>query len=103
MNVVVPVGAAVVRRQHKLVAAFRAAGATSRDRATTTAALAVDEGLAFRLLRGHGVLREAGENRFYLDEPAWEAHRARRRRIAFTMLGTVLLVALALLLWALTR
>ena len=89
--------AAVVARERKIVAAFRDAGATSRDRATTAAALGVHEGLAFRILCRRAVLREAGERRFYLDEPRWEALRARRRHIAFTILGVVVLAGIALL------
>src|SRR5262245_53048842 len=99
----IPIPAAVVRRQHRIVAAFRAAGAIARDRATTAAALALDEGMAFRLLCSHAVLRQAGESRFYLDEPSWAAHRAKLRRTALTVLGVFLLLAIAGIVWGITR
>ncbi len=92
--------AGIVRREKKIVAAFRTAGATSRDRAATAAALGVHEGLAFRILCRHAVLREVGERRLYLDEPNWEALRARRRRLAFTILGIVMLMAIVAFLRA---
>ena len=82
----------VVRRQKKIVAAFRAAGAVTRERATTAAALGIQEGLAFRTLCRHAILREEGDRRFYLDEASWEARRLKRRRIAFTILVVVALL-----------
>src|SRR5262245_4691070 len=98
-----PLPAAIVRRQHKIVAAFRAAGAIDRDRATTIAALALDAGMAFRLLCRHAVLRKTRENHFYLDEPSWEAHRAKLRRTALTVMGVFLLVAIVVIVWRITR
>jgi hypothetical protein len=91
------VAAAMVRRQRKIVESFRAAGATSPDRATTASALGIEEGMAFRKLRRNEVLREAG-NRLYLDEPQWEYRCARRRRIAMIVPPIVVLVA-AVILW----
>jgi hypothetical protein len=55
--------AAVVHRQKRIVAGFRAAGATNADRAATPASLVIDEGLAFRTLLRHGILRDAGASR----------------------------------------
>ena len=98
-----PVGAAIVRKQNRIVAAFRAAGATARERATTVAALGVREGLALRILRRHAILRDAGEQRLYLDEPIWEAHQAKRRRIALGIMAAMLLVATVAIIWAILR
>lgn len=86
MTVAVAAGA-MAQRQKRIVAAFRAAGATSRDRATTAAALGVDQGLAFRILCRRGVLREAGEDRIYLAESRWEDLGSRRRRVALAVLA----------------
>jgi hypothetical protein len=97
MTAVVPVVGGIVRRQRQIVAQFRTAGVTSPDRATSTAALGVEEGMAFRILRRHEILRAVGE-RWFLDEPRWEAHRARRRRLAFIIPAVVVLVA-AVTLW----
>ena len=99
MAVAIGAAAGVVRREKKIVAAFLAAGATSPDRAATTAALGVHEGSAFRILRRRAVLREVAEQRFYLDEPRWEALRMIRRRLAFAIPGIVLLVGILIFLW----
>ncbi|MGH7702086.1 MAG: hypothetical protein ACREMO_03270 [Gemmatimonadales bacterium] len=91
--------AAGIRKQKEIVALFRAARATAPDRATTPAALGVHQGLAYRKLRGHAVLREASEGRLYLDEVAWTALQTRRRRLGLTILAMVLvggLIAFAL-------
>jgi hypothetical protein len=72
----------VVLKEKKIVRAFGATGATSPDGATTAAAIGVREGLAFRILCRRAVLRDAGERRFYLDEPSWEALCAMRRKLA---------------------
>jgi hypothetical protein len=101
MAAVVSVAGAVVRKQKQIVTLFRTAGATSLDRATLAAALGVHEGMAFRVLRRHAVLREVGE-RYYLDEPSWEALRERHRRLAFIIPGFVLLVGIVTL-WVILR
>ena len=92
-----PVGG-IVHRQKAIVAAFRSAGATSRDRATTAGLLGVHEGMAFKILRRHAVLRDAGESRLYLDEPSWEALRMRRRRVGLTISAILVLAAIVILL-----
>jgi hypothetical protein len=52
----------------------------------------VPEGLAFRRLREHAVLREAEGGRLYLDEPSWQALRAIRRRMAMVMMTLVVVL-----------
>lgn len=97
-----PAGA-VVHKQNQIVAAFRAAGATTRERATSVAALGVHEGLAFRLLCRHAILRDAAGQGLWLEETAWAEHCARRRRLAIAMSGVALLLILLLCAWALGR
>lgn len=97
-----PAGA-VVHKQKQIVAAFRAAGATKRERATSVAALGIHAGLAFRLLCSHAILRDAGGQGLWLEEPAWAAHCARRGRIALTAGGVTLLLILLLSVWVLSR
>lgn len=99
---VIPIvpAAGVVRRQKQIVALFEAAGATSADRASTAAALGVPEGLAFRLLKSHAVLQEAGEQRLYLDAARWQAHQDRRRRIALVCVIIAASVVLAIVAFA---
>ena len=95
--------AAIIRNEKEIVALFRAAGATVPDRATTTAAPGVHEGLAYRKLRRRAVLREVGSGRFYLDEPSWAALRVLRRRLAGTILALVLLGGIIAFAWASRR
>jgi len=102
---VFPFGA-VVHKQRQIVALFRAAGATSSNRATTAATLGVQEGLAFRILLRHAVVREVGEQRVYLDESSWESHQKKRRRLAFIIPGLVLLclaLTAGIVFWATHR
>ena len=87
--------AAMVARQRKIVERLRSAGATNPERATPAATFGGDEGMAFGILQRHAVVRKTGE-RYYLDEPAWEALRARRLRRVLIAL-TVALVGVATL------
>jgi hypothetical protein len=97
MVAVIPSGA-IVARQRKIVEQLRTAGATCAERATSTAALGIDEGMGFGILLRHGVVRRTGEL-VYLDVSAWEAHQARRRRRL--LLIPPLLVLVGLVLWVL--
>jgi hypothetical protein len=93
------VAGGVAVRQRKIVSAFRTAGATSPDRATAAALVGVKEGLAFRILRRHEILREVGPDRLYLDESRWEEHRSFRRRMLLMVVVVLFAVFLALFLW----
>jgi hypothetical protein len=86
--------AILIRREKEIVAAMRSAGATSPATAVTMQAIGMHERLAFRKLRQHAVLREATGDRFYLDEPSWEALRAMRRRIAVVMICFVVVLGI---------
>lgn len=94
--VVTLLAATMVRRQRRITEQLRSAGATSPERATPPATFGGDEGMAFGILERHGVVKKAGE-RYYLDEPAWEAHRARRHRRV--LIAITLIVAGLALLW----
>jgi hypothetical protein len=95
--------AGIVRRQKKIAALFQATGATSPDRATTAAALGIDEGLAFRILLRNDILRTVRGDRLYLDESGWEALQARRRRMAILIPAILLLVGMTMMIWAAYR
>ena len=90
-------GAAVIgaamRRERLIVAAYRDAGALTPERARTPDEVYVDQRLAFSRLVDHGVLRDAGGGRYFLDEPSWRALRGMRRRLALVMALIVLIVA----------
>lgn len=83
----------IIRKQKKIVTAFRASGATSVNHATTVASLGISRNVAFRILRRHDILCEVGEQQlFYLDELKWEALQTKRRRFVVIILGIVLLI-----------
>ncbi|MHB1311140.1 MAG: hypothetical protein ACYC3L_03905 [Gemmatimonadaceae bacterium] len=84
--------AAILIKQQHIVEAFREAGATAVNTAATPASLGVDERIAFHKLRGHDVVREAGDGLFYLDEQAWDGLRQSRRRRVLVV-GVVVLAA----------
>ena len=73
--------AAMMHKEREIVAAFRGAGATAAEKATSTAAIGVHEHLAFARLRRRAVIREAAPGRYYLDELSWEALRRLRQRL----------------------
>ena len=82
-------------KERQIVEAFMRAGATSASSAVHPADIAVDLGsVGGRRLAGGAIIREAGEGRYYLDLPAWEALRRHRRRVLFVILLLIALVAL---------
>lgn len=91
------IAAAMVRRQRKIVEQLRSAGATCPERALAAATLGEEDGMAMKILLRHDVVRKTGES-CYLDEPAWDALRARRLR---RVVQALVLAALGLaFLWA---
>lgn len=87
------VAAVIVAKEREIVEAFRDVGATSPDRALTLDQVGVDERIGFRRLRLHEVIREAGPDRYYLDEGVWAAVRDTRRRLALVLLAIGVLLA----------
>jgi hypothetical protein len=85
------VGAVIARREREVVDQFRAAGATSREKAQSYTAAGVGASLALRRLHSHAVIREAAPGTYYLDEEVWAAVRRTRRRIATILLLIVVL------------
>ena len=92
------VAAAMRMREREVIDDFRAAGATSPDRAQSYDALGRGESLALRRLRNRAVIREASPGVFYLDEEVWAAVRRTRQRMAMVFIGimAVLLVGISL-------
>lgn len=91
------IAAVIMGKERRMVARFAAAGATSRETARTLDEVGAAPGLILRRLRDRAVIREAGEDRYYLDEESWEAVRRSRRRA----IHVAAVIALALLLAAL--
>lgn len=94
---------AILAKQKRVVAAFRAAGALSPAQARAPGELGVGPGLVLRRLRRYAVLRETSEGALYLDQGSWEALSARRRRFALTVVSSVVLAGLALFLYLYLR
>ncbi len=82
------IAVAVSAKRRRIVKAFRAAGATSRDRAVPESSLVIRGHMIFRRMKKSGVIVTLPDGRLYLDEAALE--RSRRRRLA--IVGIVLLV-----------
>ena len=85
----------LVAKERRIVDAFRRAGAVDPRAAVIPSTIGVAERFAFRKLRQHAVLREAGPGAFYLDEPSWEALRSMRRRLALMLMLLMLVAAVA--------
>src|SRR6266566_2107785 len=85
--------AAIRMREQEVIDDFRAAGATSPDRAQPYAATGPGHSMAVRRLRNRAVIREAAPGAYYLDEEVWAAVRRTRVRLL-----TVFISILALLL-----
>jgi len=81
------------RKEQEVIDDFRAAGATSPDRAQSYTAMGVGESLAVKRLHNRAVIREAAPGMYYLDEEVWTAVRRTRQRMA-----TAIILILAIFL-----
>jgi len=93
--------AILIRKQHELVEHFRQAGAVSPSSARSSSDLGVHERLAWSRLVRDGVLREAAQGTYYLDESAWVALGQKRRLLALVL--AIFVVALAAAMMIVTR
>jgi hypothetical protein len=82
----VVIAAAMRRREQEVIDDFRAAGATTPDRARSYVAIGLGDSLALRRLRNRAVIREAAPDTYYLDEEVWAAVRRTRLRLATTLM-----------------
>ena len=99
-----PAIAAMLRmREQEVVDDFRAAGATSPDKAQSYQGIGLGSSLAIKRLHRRAVIREAAPGRFYLDEEVWAAVRSTRRRMATVFISVLALlllgIALGLIKW----
>ncbi|HEY4216123.1 MAG TPA: hypothetical protein VGM67_03235 [Gemmatimonadaceae bacterium] len=88
--------AVLIRREKDIVELYRRAGATAPGTALTPATLDIHHRVAFDILVRRAVLRDVGSGRYYLDEFAWQALRARRHRLAGTMMVLIIVAFVAL-------
>lgn len=90
--------AAMRRREQEVIDDFRAAGATSPDRAQSYTAMGFGETLAVRRLRNRAVIREASPGVYYLDEEVWTAVRRSRHRVLGAVLAMMAVLLVGILL-----
>ena len=89
------VAIAVMRRkEEELRADFFRAGATRAIDARSLDDIGIAESHAFKRLMRRSCIREATPGLFYFDEEVFQSVRAQRRRMAFVMLTTILLLSL---------
>ncbi len=93
------ISAVILARERRMVNRIRAAGASSPEQARTLEQLGITRGVILRRLRERAVIRQAGPDRFYLDEPSWEAVRRARRR-AIHVMGVIVLIVLFAVVFA---
>src|SRR5205814_8719262 len=74
------VAAAMRMREQEVIDDFRAAGATSPDRAQSYSAAGHGHYIAVRRLRDRAVIPEAAPGVFYLADEVWDGGRRTRRR-----------------------
>jgi hypothetical protein len=89
---------AMRRREQEVIDDFRAAGATSPERAQSYTALGFGETLAVRRLRNRAVIREAGPGVYYVDEEVWAAVRRSRHRLLGIVVAILAVVLAGILL-----
>jgi hypothetical protein len=92
------VAAILRKREQDVIDDFRAAGATSPDRAQSYTAIGLGDSLAIKRLRNRAVIREAAPDTYYLDEEVWSAVVRTRRRLVITLLSVLAVMALGVLL-----
>ena len=80
-----------------MVGRLRTAGAVTPQQARTLEELGISRGVVLRRLRQRAVIREAEPDRYYLDEPSWEAVRRGRRRAIHVLWVIALIMLFALL------
>jgi len=96
--------AAILRmREEEIIDDFRAAGATSPDRAQSYHAIGLGDSLAIKRLRNRAVIREAAPGTYYLDEEVRSAVIRTRRRLVLTLLSVISLMLLGMLLGIIKR
>lgn len=99
-----PAIAAMLRlREKEVVEDFRAASATSPNKAQSYQAIGVGDSLAIKRLRNRAVIREAAPGKFYLDEEVWAAVRRTRQRMATVFISVLALLLLGILVGLIQR
>jgi hypothetical protein len=91
----------IMHRQQDLAERFRAAGATSPDRARTLNEVGVTPGFLFSRLAGQGVFVRVESERWWFDAGAWNRYRDRQWRrlvLAAVVIAVVSMLFVAVLM-----
>ena len=98
MGTTAPIVAALTRAERRVVNRLRRARATSQARAVALPELRMLEERRLERLKEVGVICDAGEGRYWVDEAKYETYRDDRRTIVWWVLAFVAGLALAVLL-----
>ncbi|MBU0518894.1 hypothetical protein KJ564_08170 [bacterium] len=89
------ISAAIVAKQRReIIQAFRNAGATSAETAQTLETLGLHNSVILTVQKARGVLVEAGEGRFNLDEKRTAEVAAKRRKLVLSLLVVMIIAIL---------
>ena len=92
--------AVILLRRKRFVRRFREHGATSPDKAIPFADVGMRRSWVFDQMVSRGVFVGAGNDRYWMDEPAAEAFLAVQRKRALIVTGILLVLFLIFLLAA---
>lgn len=85
----------IARKNRDLVNHFRCAGALSPDTAASSASIGVEERHAWHRLARRGIIRQAPNSGYYLDQDAWALWEGTRRKRALAMIALVIALFIA--------
>ncbi len=92
--------AIILAKERRMVSRFVTAGATSREQARSLEQVGASPGVILRRLRERAVVRQAGTDRYYVDQESWTALRRMRRRRASVMVAIGLAIIFAIVFGA---
>ena len=98
MGATAPIVASITRAERRVVNRLRRARATSQARAVALPELRLLEERRLERLKEVGVICDAGEGRYWVDEAKYETFRDDRRTIVWWVLAFVVGMLLAVLL-----
>ena len=93
-----PAPAIIAMKIRKIINQFEQRGAFTPDRAISLEEMGLSDSLIFRRLVSRGVIVEAWQNRYYLNQGNLADFYARRRKMVTIVLGVIVLVAVVYML-----
>jgi hypothetical protein len=83
--------------ERRVVRRLKEAGASNPHTASPLPDLPLLQRTRLRHLLKHHIVLEVGPGRFYLDEPAWDDHVSRQRRLGFAIVFVFFVILVILL------